>query len=447
MTIGTEAISEAHRSTAEESLVRRDGLCIIGAGPAGLAVARCLADRAVPFEILERQQTIGGLWDISNESSPIYESAHFISSKSLSGFSDVPFPEDVPEYPSHRDVLALIRSFAKKHDLERRVEHGAEVTSVEPHEGRWLVRTKGRATRSYDGVVLASGFQWTPSLPVYRGMDSFTGEAFHSVRYRSARVFEGKKVLVVGCGASGIDIANDAATRAARTCLSMRRGHYFLPKHMFGLPTDVWANSGGIPLPWRVRQFLLDRLMRTLFGDLSRYGLPKPDHRILERPPVINSQIVEHLSHGRVHPKPDLDHIDGRSVTFVDGSSEVFDVIVYSTGYLECWPYVAPCHLRPTGAEDLFLHLVHRRYDDFFVAGLLRTNAGGYELLEDQGRVIADIVTRGEVGRERLRTLKTRMRESPRFGIDYAKNDYQSAYLDATAYRERLAAVRRALES
>jgi cation diffusion facilitator CzcD-associated flavoprotein CzcO len=417
-----------------------DRYCIIGAGAAGLAVARRLSERGIAFDILEAHSDVGGIWDMTNPGSPMYESAHFISSKSVSGYTDMQFPASTPEYPSHRDVLALIRAYAARHQLQRHVEFNQTVTRVEPHGDRWLVETNTR--RLYRGVILASGFQRTPNMPNYPGMDAFQGESFHSVRYRSSRVFDGKRALVVGCGASGVDIANDAATRASRTLLSMRRGHYFVPKHILGQPTDVWARpGGGVPLPFRARQFLLERLLHRLHGDLTRYGLPKPDHRILERPPVISSHIVDHLSHGRILPKPDIERITAHGVVFTDGTEEPVDVIVYATGYLECWPYLDTSTVRPTGEGDLVLHLFHKRHDNLFVAGLLRTNAGGYAIFEDQGDVIADAILCNEAQRARLRRLKTTTRERRR----YQKNDYQSSYLDAEAYRHRLRALRRAI--
>jgi hypothetical protein len=441
-TVTSWALEEDDRSDAGLA-VSRDRYCIIGGGAAGLAVARSLDARGIPYDVLERHDNVGGIWDMANPGSPMYESAHFNTSKSVSGYSEFHFPHSAAEYPSHDEVLAFIRAYAKHYDLYRNIEFGADVVSLEPTDGRWLAKFKKGTPRMYRGVVLASGFQWVPNYPRYPGITGFAGRSFHSVEYDSPRVFEGQRVLVVGCGASGIDIANDAATRASRTFLSMRRGHYFLPKHIFGQPTDVWAKAPGLPLPSFVRQALLERLLHWLYGDLGRYGLPKPDHRILERPPILNSMIVDHLSHGRIRVKPDVQRIDRDQVHFVDGSCEAVDVIVYCTGYQECWPYLAEQHLCATGDDDLLLKVLHKRFDNLFVAGLLRSNAGGFWMFEDQGEFIARAIGCDADERTRLRRVMSSMRYGPRLGVRYRKNEYQSKYVDAEWYRAQLKSAQR----
>lgn len=419
--------------------------CIIGAGPAGLGVARRFAEAGIAFDVLERHKDVGGIWDLENPGTPMYESAHFISSKALSGYTDFAFPEGTPDYPSRAQVLAFIRSYADHHGLRKYVEQGVEVLNMEKHAAGWLLQLRGQPPRIYRGVVLANGHQWVPNLPEYPGASLFRGQLLHAVDYRSPALFEGKRVLIVGCGATAIDIANDAATRAQRVVLSARRGHYFVPKHMFGRPTDVWA-SDGPALPAPLRQALLSRLLKWLHGDLSRYGMPEPDYKILERPPILNSMIFEHLSHGRIQAKPDVRRIDENGVQFKDDSFERFDVIVYCTGYHECWPFLPAHYLRATGENDLYLQVFHRRFDDLFVAGMLRSNAGGFAVFEQQAEAIARAILVPPALRERWRSVKQSGQASLGSGIRYQKNAYQSPYFDARAYAGALAKCARQLE-
>jgi cation diffusion facilitator CzcD-associated flavoprotein CzcO len=438
------AIARATSLSASEPALRRGRHAIVGAGPAGLGVARAFQERGLEVDILERHQRLGGIWDPQNPGSPMYASAHFISSKTLSGYTDYGFPDSAAEYPSHEQVLAFLNGYADRYDLRRSIEYGLEVTRVEPAPGNCTVKLADGRTRIYDGVVLATGFQWVPNLPDYPGMSDFQGTSLHAQRYFSPEIFENKRVLIVGCGASGVDIANDAAVRARATFLSMRRGHHFVPKHLFGVPTDVWG-SGGLPLPSGVRQFLLSRLLKLLLGDPTRYGLPAPDHRILERPPILSSQIFDNLSHGRLRAKPDVEAVHTDGARFVDGSQEELDVIVYCTGYRECWPVVENSVLRPTGEGDLDLNLFHRRFPNLFVAGLLRSNAGGFAVFEAQGRAVAELVAAGAAGPARLRRILSRIGSDQGGGIRYQKNEYQSPYLDAATYRRRLERVFRLL--
>jgi hypothetical protein len=207
----------------------------------------------------------------------------------------------------------------------------------------------------------------------------------------------------------------------------------------------VWA-SAGPALPARLRQALLSRLLEWLHGDLSRYGMAKPDYKILERPPILNSMIFEHLSHGRVHAKPDVRRVDEGGVEFTDESYERFDVIVYCTGYHECWPFLPAHYLRQTGENDLYLQVFHRRFDDLFVAGMLRSNAGGFAVFEQQAEAIARAIWAPPALREHWRTVKQRAEASHGSGIRYQKNAYQSPYFEARAYADALARCARQLE-
>ncbi|MBD0273568.1 MAG: NAD(P)/FAD-dependent oxidoreductase [Acetobacteraceae bacterium] len=257
---------------------RADRFLIVGAGPSGLGTARALAAAGVPFEVVERHGDVGGIWDMDAERTPMYETAHFISSKTQSGFVGFPMPAHYPDYPGWRQVREYLRAFAREFDLRRHVQFRTAAEWIAPAGDAWQVRLQGGEVRRYRGVVLAAGHQWDPLLPAYPG--SFAGESYHSFCYRSPDELVGKRVLVVGGGNSACDIACDAAARAERAFISMRRGYYFLPKHLFGKPTDAFFRSGP-HIPARIAQPLLAALLRLVVGDLTRYGLPRPDHEVL----------------------------------------------------------------------------------------------------------------------------------------------------------------------
>lgn len=197
--------------------------CVIGAGPAGLAVARALAERNLPYTHLERNTGPGGIWDIENPGGPMYESAHFISSRTLSGFGGFPMPDHFADYPPHRQILSYLRSFADAYKLTDRIEFGVEVENVEKNtDGTWTV-TRADGRESVHGqVVVRTGSQWHPNIPELPG--EFSGDVRHTVGYRSAEELRGKRVLVVGAGNSGCDIACDAARTADRSGRCLQRG-------------------------------------------------------------------------------------------------------------------------------------------------------------------------------------------------------------------------------
>ena len=150
--------------------------CIVGAGPAGLLMARALAAEGVPFDWYERHSDVGGIWDMESPGSPMYESAHFISSKYTSGFLGFPMPESYPDYPNWRQIRDYIRSFAQRYGLYDLVTLSVAVISAEPLAGdRWRVTLSTGEIVDYDGLIAAPGVTWHPNAPAIPGAEDFTG--------------------------------------------------------------------------------------------------------------------------------------------------------------------------------------------------------------------------------------------------------------------------------
>jgi cation diffusion facilitator CzcD-associated flavoprotein CzcO len=254
---------------------------IVGAGPMGLAAARQLQRYAIPFVGFELHADVGGLWDIANPHSTMYESAHLISSKRSTEFAEFPMADAVPPYPHHSHVGQYLRDFAEHFGLRRHYQFGTRVVRIERLEMGWrLVSEREGQQREwrFDGVLIANGTLHKPNQPALPG--EFAGELLHASAYRNADLFAGKRVLVMGCGNSACDIAVDAVHRARSVDLSVRRGYHFLPKFIFGKPTDTFG--GAVKLPRRLKQWLDGLLVRALVGRPSRYGLPDPDYRLYE---------------------------------------------------------------------------------------------------------------------------------------------------------------------
>ncbi len=359
---------------------------IIGAGPAGLAAAAALKARGVAFEIVDAGERAGGIWDISRPDTPMYEAAHFISSKTESGFSGFPMPADYPDYPRHDQVLAYIQAYADHHGLTGGIRFRTRVERLEAAPGGgWRAHLSTGETRDWSAAVVATGVTWHPNLPHVPG--TFDGEQLHSREFTSADVFRDKRVLIVGGGNSGADIACEAARHARRAFISLRRGYHFVPKYIFGKPADVFAHTGPHLPPWleeRVFGFLIDRV---LVGDLTRYGLPKPDHPILQSHPIMNTQILHYLGHGDLQCRPDVASLDGRRVRFVDGRDEEIDLIVWATGYRRRFPFLDG----DDGAikRDLYLELCDRAQSTLFFMGLFETDGAAYELFGRQADLVA----------------------------------------------------------
>jgi hypothetical protein len=263
------------------------------------------------------------------------------------------------------------------------------------------------------------------------------------VHYKSPREFQGKRVLVVGGGNSGFDIASDAANFADRAFISVRRGYHILPKHIFGKPIDAFFRSGP-QLHARIAQPVLALLLRIVVGDLTSYGLPAPDHKPLESHPLVNSQLLHHLAHGNITPKADVVELAGNEVSFADGSTEQVDLIVYATGYKHEIPLL---HDLDTGggAPSLFANLVVTGHRNLFAAGHFESDGGAYPLVSKQAEVLALLVTSLERSNEARRWLD-RLTSGPQpdlsGGIRHIPTARHDISLQTEAYERFLSRMR-----
>ena len=371
---------------------------VIGAGPMGLATARTLQTHGLPFVGFELHADVGGLWDIANPQSTVYESAHLISSKRMTEFTEFPMRDSVAPYPRHDELRTYFAEFADHFDLRRHFEFGTRVVRVERTAGDggagaagWDVTTECggvERTRRFAGVLIATGtlhHRHQPALP-----GAFTGRVMHSGEYKSAEVFAGQRILVVGCGNSGADIAVDAVQQARSVDISLRRGYYFLPKFVRGRPIDTLG--GVVKLPRRLKQWVDAVIVRTVIGKPSDYGLPDPDYRIYESHPVMNSLILHHLGHGDIRARRDVTGAEGRTVRFADGESAEYDVILQATGYALHYPFIARDALAwPEGAAAprLWMNVMHPADDTIFLMGMVEASGLGWQGRYEQAELVA----------------------------------------------------------
>ncbi len=416
-------------------------VAIIGAGPSGLALARHLSKLGIVYEIFEKHSDLGGLWNIGNENSPIYESAHLISSKHTTYFSDHPMPDDYADYPSHRQVFAYLKDFAERWKLVPAIQFDTEVLSAERLEGGdWRLSFHNRADEVFSHLVCASGVNWFPKWPNYPGR--FSGAIMHSKSYKEASQFKGERVLVVGGGNSACDIACDSSRVAKKTVISLRRGYHFIPKHILGQATDVFSMKSEW-LPLNVRQFVFKHLLEFLQGSNKKYGLPPVKHKILESHPTINSQLLYQLRHGSIQVRPDIARFEGKTVHFQDQSRDDFDRIVYATGYNYELPYLKKQDLEWKGGRPkLDLNIFHPRFGNVFFLGFVETNGGAFKLFDSIAHIIARRIwdeTNDPQQSQKFRQLLIAARQQDLSGgVRYIGSDRHATYVNMEKYRALL---------
>jgi cation diffusion facilitator CzcD-associated flavoprotein CzcO len=423
---------------------RSDRYCIIGAGAGGITAAKNLKAMGIPFDLIESEDDVGGVWNYGRPCSAIYRSVHMISSREFSEYTDYPIPKDHPTYLRGEQALAYLRSYARHFAVYDNAEFRRTVLDAAPaaENGLWDVRLDGDEQRRYRGVIVANGHLSTPRLPDYPGQ--FDGLQLHSAQYKTPDVLAGKRVLVVGAGNSGCDIAAEAAHHASAVFHSTRRGYYYWPKFLFGIPADRWAEWPlrlHIPLP--LRRLVGKPILRMFYaGQPEAYGLPRPDHKLFESHFIINSTLFYHLAHGDIAARPDVQALEGDRVRFVDGRTETVDVIVYATGFRLAFPFLDQAVLGwPKDQPRLPMNIFDPRHRNLFFIGLFQTSTGNWPLMDYQSQLLARYLRAREAAPQRAAQLERRI-AADRAGVDggirFQGVDRHSIEVEHFAYRARL---------
>lgn len=422
---------------------------LIGAGPSGLGAARNLARRGIPFVGFERHTDVGGLWDIESPTSTMYESAHLISSKTTTAYDEFPMSEETADYPSHWEMREYFRDYADTYDLRRHYRFGTSVIRAEPDEGGgWRVTSReeeaGREqTEEFAGLIIANGILSEPNVPEFEG--EFEGEVLHTSAYRRPEIFRDKRVLIIGAGNSGCDIAVDAVGQARSVDMSLRSGYWFFPKYILGRPSDTL--NEGRPLPAPIKQRIDSRLIRLITGNPARLGFPEPEGKIYETHPVMNTLVLYHAGHGDIRIRGDIERFDGSTVRFADGTSADYDMVMLATGYRLHYPFIDPGHLNwdiEAGAAgpDLYLNIFTPRHRNLFVLGMVEATGLGWQGRFNQGDLVAEFIAASRDRPERADEMWRRV-NGPRpdlfGGYHYRQLDRLPYYVNKDAYRDQIA--------
>jgi hypothetical protein len=348
----------------------------------GLAVAKALAERGLPWRTLEATDHVGGNW-----AHGVYETAHIISSRKTTEYSDHPMPAGWPDFPSAAQMCAYFEDYAATYGLLPHIRFGAEVDAVRPRaDGLWEVRTTDGVSEPAKAVVVCNGHHWQRAFPAWAS--SFTGELLHSKDYRRPDQLRDRAVLVVGGGNSGCDIVSEAA-RVSRTAdWSLRRGYWFLPKTMFGRPT-VELVRGWMPIGAQRR--LMKAMLRVVVGPYSAYGLPEPDHELFEAHPTVSTEVFHYLRHGRIAPRGDVVRAEGSTVWFADGSSGRYDLVVCATGFDLSFPFLPEGMVPVRGkVAELYGGMLRPEWRHLYVVGTTQPRYGLGPLIRPAAVLLAD---------------------------------------------------------
>jgi len=377
-------------------------VCVIGAGSSGIAACQVLAARGLPFDCFEKGSEVGGNWRYENDNgmSSAYRSLHINTSRRLMAYATYPMPDGYPDYPDHFQIARYFDDYVDHFGLREKIRFRTEVKNVVPVDGEWEVTVEdgdgGEETHRYRAVLVANGHHWDPRWPEppFQGADAFEGVQMHVHHYRESDVLEGKRVLVLGIGNSATDIAVEASRIAEKTFLAMRRGAYVMPKYLNGKPTDEAASKLLTMMPLVVQRFVLARMLGMTAGDMTAYGLPQPDHKLLEAHPTVSAELLSRLGHGDIEVKPNIERfVGGRTVRFADGSEEEIDLVVYCTGYRITFPFFDE---ELVSAADNRLQLYRRvasvEHPGLYFIGFIQPLGAIMPVAEAQAEWVADLL-------------------------------------------------------
>jgi len=312
-----------------------DVVAVIGGGPAGLAAAATLKPLGLHVRVLEKDDAVGARWRSH------YDRLHLHTTRGMSGLPGMAIPHEYGRWVARDDFAKYQQDYVKHHQLE--VELGTAVERVDRIDNKWRVKTsKGTFDAQY--VVVGAGYNNVAYLPTWPGSDTFKGELVHSQKYRSGAAYKGKKVVVVGTGNSGAEIATDLAEQGAEVWWSFRTPPTILRRALLGIATQGF----GVllrPLSPKIVDPIISVFSRITVGNLTEYGLPPStrgaytavlyDHVL----PILDVGVVGEIKAGRVRPIGTIASFDGASVVFADGQRVEADAVIACTGF---WPALEP---------------------------------------------------------------------------------------------------------
>lgn len=315
-------------------------VCIVGAGPSGIAAAKALRARGLAFECFERRARVGGLWAITDgEIQASYPSLECNTSKTRTQFSDFPMPKSFPPYPHNRQMAAYFDAYVDEFGFRDRIRFNAEVQrATRTPDGGWDVEVNPGGVHHFDALVVANGHHREPRWPDPPFPGDFAGRQLHAHDYVGPDSFRGQSVVVLGMGNSAMDIAVELSRVAKNVYLASRRGAHIVPKYAMGRPIDTFNSA--LPIPWAIKRAFFSLIVRSTIGRPQDAGLPTPDHRLGEAHPTVSQSIIERVRAGAVVPKPNIAELAGASVRFSDGSSVEVDAVIYCTGYNVSFPFL-----------------------------------------------------------------------------------------------------------
>lgn len=372
---------------------------IIGAGPAGLATAGRMSHDNVPFEVLEASDKIAVRWHYH------YDRLHLHTVKEYSFLPHMEFPEDYPRYVPRKQLIDYFINYANQFNIHPHFNTEVEKI-VKNTRGHWNITTSTDQNFEAKNVIVATGVNRIPNQPKFENQKSFKGDILHSRAYRNAEPFKGKKVLVIGMGNTGAELALDLSENNADTYICVRSPISVVPRDLNGRPVQVTSKQLA-KLPFGLGDWLGSQIRKVYFGDLSKYGLeaskvhPVVQLRETGKTPIVDIGTIKAIKAGKIKVVPGIKAYDEKGVHFVNDEYFEFDTVIMATGYrphveslIERGDELLDKYLCPRGpiGEGFHEGLYFVGFDNYKLGGILGT------IYTDSETIVNAIKSKNEIG-------------------------------------------------
>jgi cation diffusion facilitator CzcD-associated flavoprotein CzcO len=303
---------------------------IIGAGPAGLAMAGRFSAADIPYEILEQSDRVAVAWHNH------YDRLHLHTVKQLSALPHMDFPDEYPTYVSRVQLVEYFENYIEKFNISP--HFNSEVKNIERKDDSWVVTTQNDKTIHADNVIIATGVNRNMNIPEWEGKKEFVGSIVHSRQYKNPKIYKGKKVLVIGMGNTGAEIALDLSEHNVETHIAVRGEVGLIPRDVNGQPVQLTAKKLD-KLPFGLGDWLGTQIRKVIIGDMSKYGLrvskmhPAAQLKETGKTPVIDIGTVKAIKQGKIKVHLGIQEFTNAGVVFTNGHEESFDAVILATGY------------------------------------------------------------------------------------------------------------------
>ncbi len=352
---------------------------IIGAGPAGLAVAGRMRHHNIPFTIIEKETTVGSTWERH------YDRLHLHTVKQLSALPHLPFPEDYPTYVPREKFVDYLKNYAQHFDIKP--QFSTTVNCIKKEGTHWLVETNNDIPFLAEHVIIATGVNRVPNVPTWEGQDEFNGTIVHSRDYKNPAPFKGQKVLVIGMGNTGAEVTFDLSEHQVDTTIAVRSPITIVPRDVNGRPVQLTAITLE-KIPFGIGDWLGTQIRRFIIGDLTKYGVPlstkHPAEQLREtgKTPVIDIGTVTAIKEGKIKVVGSIKRFYEDGVELENGERKTFDSIILATSYharlndfvenIGSWLDQYQCPTAPIG-EGEYQNLYFVGFDNYKLGGILGT--------------------------------------------------------------------------